>query len=62
MIKMTFARFETATENYLGFCVTCGRSRKHCEPDAREYPCAKCKTNTVYGAEELLIIGEIELR
>ena len=40
-----------------GYCITCGRRRKNTEPDAREVLCNRCKTNTVYGAEELLIMG-----
>jgi len=35
--------------------VECGASRKGCEPDARNYPCEKCKKNSVFGAEELLL-------
>ncbi len=40
-----------------GFCINCGYERGGCEPDAREYPCDECETNTVYGAQELLIMG-----
>jgi len=43
-------------DSYTGFCTSCGKTRPGCEPDAREYPCPKCKTNTVYGAEELLLM------
>jgi hypothetical protein len=38
-----------------GFCVNCGVDAEGCEPDAREYECAECGANAVYGAEELLM-------
>jgi len=42
-----------------GYCITCERRRSHCEPDARKYPCDKCKTDTVYGAEEIVLGGTV---
>lgn len=39
-----------------GYCINCGAHRGQCEPDAREYPCEKCKRNSVYGAEELVVM------
>ena len=38
-----------------GFCIACGDEVDGCEPDASEYECPECMTDTVYGAEELLI-------
>ncbi len=40
-----------------GFCTECGLEHDGCEPDARNYKCEDCGTNTVFGAEELLIMG-----
>ena len=40
----------------LGYCTTCGEEQGGCEPDAREYECESCGENTVFGAEELLIM------
>lgn len=39
-----------------GFCVNCGAEVDSVEPDARCYLCEVCEQNTVYGAEELLIM------
>lgn len=40
-----------------GFCVKCGERRDGwTEPDACKYPCDVCGTNTVYGAQELLLM------
>ena len=38
-----------------GFCIKCGEEHGGCEPDAEEYPCDTCDTNTVYGAAELFM-------
>jgi PHP family Zn ribbon phosphoesterase len=39
-----------------GFCVKCGKEYNGIEPDARKYPCAKCGSASVYGAEELVLM------
>lgn len=39
-----------------GFCIDCGEESFECEPDARRYRCEYCGKNTVYGAEELLLM------
>lgn len=38
-----------------GFCIACGAKSNSCEPDARNYPCARCKKNEVFGVEELMM-------
>lgn len=44
-------------DDCIGFCISCGEeSETRCEPDAREYKCHNCDKNSVYGAEELLIM------
>ena len=42
----------------LGFCVSCGHEQEGCEPDAAKYECEECGERAVYGAEQLLIMGE----
>ncbi len=45
-------------EGYKGWCIRCGRwTHDSCEPDAHDYKCPKCKNNTCFGAEELLVQG-----
>ena len=39
-----------------GFCLFCGEYADCCEPDARGYKCDNCEHNTVYGAEETLLM------
>lgn len=41
----------------VGFCIRCLEEHDCCEPDAREYPCECCGSNTVYGAEEIILMG-----
>lgn len=58
--SITFDRIETAlgSDDYVGFCRACGAEQYGVEPDARRYPCPDCGAHEVYGAEELLVMGE----
>ena len=47
-------------DDCLGFCLACGEMAYGVEPDAREYTCESCGAPRVYGAEELLIMGDFE--
>jgi predicted RNA-binding Zn-ribbon protein involved in translation (DUF1610 family) len=40
-----------------GFCIACGAEVEGVEPDACQYECEACGEHAVYGAEELLIMG-----
>ena len=42
----------------IGFCLSCGEEQDGCEPDAEEYECSNCGLNKVYGAEQVLLMGE----
>jgi hypothetical protein len=62
-----FQRFEMLEEEYKdltdameGLCVACGSVRDCCEPDAERYDCEDCEKRTVYGTEQLLLMGRIE--
>lgn len=65
-----FRRFEMTEEEYRalvddseGLCVACGSIRGCCEPDARKYRCDDgCQQFTVYGVEELMLMGRIALQ
>ena len=41
-----------------GFCLSCGEEADSCEPDARNYKCESCGENKVFGAEEVLVMGQ----
>ena len=42
-----------------GFCLDCGADKDCVEPDAREYRCDSCGAFRVFGAEEILMMGEV---
>ena len=44
------------SDESMGFCTACGMEAYGVEPDARNYTCEDCGENTVFGAEELLIM------
>lgn len=56
--NLTVERIVEAVEadDNLGFCLNCGQEDSGLEPDARERECQCCRSLTVYGAEELLIM------
>ena len=40
-----------------GFCMECGEERDgFTEPDACNYPCGYCETDTVFGAQEIMLM------
>jgi predicted RNA-binding Zn-ribbon protein involved in translation (DUF1610 family) len=40
-----------------GWCLTCGEEVDGVEPDARRYMCGCCGKKSIYGMEELLMMG-----
>jgi hypothetical protein len=60
-VLMSEAEYAEFDESNLGVCLNCGATRDGCEPDAREYSCEACDANAVYGAQELMMMGKIEL-
>jgi len=61
-IQIDEADYYDAQENYVGYCLECGECQGGCEPDARKYECENCGQRSVYGAEELLIMGRLFIR
>jgi len=58
---MTNDEFRRLRESYDGICVKCGDVSEDVEPDARDYECPDCGSESVCGIEALLIDGLIEL-
>ena len=44
-----------------GVCLACGAEASGCEPDARNYKCEVCGKYEVFGLEEALMMGNIEI-
>lgn len=59
--SMTEEEFWDLNNLYIGLCVKCGEERDCCEPDAREYDCESCGENGVYGVQELLVMGKVDI-
>lgn len=62
LFRMTIEEFQAACEAYDGFCTACN-DITNCgvEPDARRYECESCGERTVYGMEEALMNGSIQV-
>jgi hypothetical protein len=43
-----------------GICRACGAEQLGCEPDARNYVCEVCGEAEVFGAEQLVVMGEAD--
>ena len=39
-----------------GVCIKCGEITHGVEPDAEKYKCESCETNTVYGAQQIVLL------
>ena len=60
MISVTEEQYMDLDENGGGFCLGCKAEASGVEPDARKYVCEVCGLPKVYGASELLMMGELE--
>jgi len=59
--KMDDCEYVQLSDDYTGFCISCGETQEGCEPDARGYECESCGQHKVYGLEELMMMGYIIL-
>jgi hypothetical protein len=48
-------------EGCFGICIACGEMAEQIEPDGRGIECECCKKNKVYGLEEALMMGFIDI-
>lgn len=48
---------ELLMEEQEGFCIACNDTLSGVEPDARKLQCESCGEHTVYGPEELVLMG-----
>jgi hypothetical protein len=47
-------------DDNLGFCLNCGEQQGGVEPDAEHYRCEACGHMDVFGAEQILLLGQVE--
>lgn len=62
MTNPTLREIKEASEENQGWCTNCEEwTHDSCEPDAHKYTCPECDCNSVYGAEELVLLGLVDL-
>lgn len=59
--SMTYDEYLSGNENTMGRCIACGAEAHGVEPDAREYECESCGECRVFGLEELLMMGNVDI-
>ena len=59
--KMTLREFKDRAHDNEGGCLKCGFEAYGVEPDARHYECEECGHDAVFGLEELLLMGRVEI-
>ena len=58
--SFTLEELQEADQDMNGFCIFCGEEAYNVEPDARKYTCESCNQNGVYGAQELVLMGNVK--
>lgn len=61
LIVLSEAEYRESCDNYSGFCLYCGEENFSVEPDAEKYDCEVCGQREVYGTEQLLVLGKLDL-
>lgn len=62
MAKKRFSiGYDDVVDGTIGICISCGDIVHGIEPDARGYRCENCGRDTVYGAEEAVLMGAVDL-
>ncbi len=61
IIELTEAEYHRATDGMLGYCLGCGDEADGVEQDTERRKCSGCGTPKVYGAEQLLALGQLEI-
>jgi hypothetical protein len=62
-VKLSAEVFMVHRENYDGYCRTCDEITNlgGVEPDAAEHPCEVCESLSVFGVEDAMLHGWIEI-
>lgn len=59
IVKCTEADYHSLDN--LGGCLACGEHQGGCEPDAENYECEGCGEFKVFGLEQLLLMGMLDI-
>lgn len=58
--KFSLEELRAMDEAQEGACLKCGAVHDSLEPDARKVQCTECGARSVFGAEELMIMGAVD--
>jgi hypothetical protein len=62
VISISEEEYQEHCDAYDGVCLGCGEwTCGGCEPDARKYKCEACGEKRVYGCEEAMMMGRINI-
>jgi hypothetical protein len=60
-LRLSEEEFQSLRDEDAGMCLACGEYAYGVEPDARRYTCECCGVKSVYGLEEALVMGRVEI-
>lgn len=60
-VTVTEDEFLEMGNNYEGVCLYCGEVASGVEPDAHKYHCDACNKKGVFGLEEALLWGRVQV-
>ena len=56
VVETAMGLMEEDIDTIEGVCIECGEVTHGVEPDAEKYKCDGCETNTVYGAQQIVLL------
>jgi hypothetical protein len=56
IVETAISLMEEDMDTIEGVCIECGIVHHGVEPDAMKYKCDNCETNTVYGAQQIVLL------
>jgi len=56
IVKIAISLLEEDMDTIEGVCIECGVVHHGVESDAEKYKCDNCETNTVYGADQIILL------
>ena len=59
--RHTVTMDEVEADENEGICVVCGNRQGGCEPDAEKYVCEDCGREEVYGLEQAVLCGLVDV-
>jgi hypothetical protein len=62
-IEIDMGTVKDLQNSYGGVCLNCGAFQwDGCEPDAENYFCEECENNAVWGIDQAILIGKVNIK